>query len=111
MMETTTLETRILAAVSYLIWPASLLIVLTKIRKDPFLRYHGYQALFFGICCMVVYLVVGALLRIIPVIGSLIFNLLVLGWVLLVIFLAIRSLQGEYFRIPLIYDLAQGVME
>lgn len=110
-METIITEYKVLTAVSYLIWPVSLVIVLTRLKKDRFLRFHGYQALFLGICGAVSYLAVGGLLMIIPILGALIFKLLVLLWVLLLIFLAYRCLRGEYFRVPLIYELGQGNME
>jgi uncharacterized membrane protein len=104
-------EYRIMAGVCYLIWPFSLYIVMTGFKKDRFLRYHGYQALFFGVCSFVFFLVAGALIRIIPVIGVLVFNLMVIIWVLLLVYLFYRCLKGEYFKVPLIYDLAQGKME
>ncbi len=110
-MKKTILEYRILGSISYLIWPVSILIVATGYKKDEFLRFHGYQALYLGIFGSVLWLVGGALLRIIPVIGLFTFNILMIGWILFLVLLAFRCLQGEYFKIPLIYDLAQGVME
>jgi uncharacterized membrane protein len=110
-MGTVTPEARVLTAVAYLLWPVSLILVLTRLRRDRFIRYHGYQSLFLGIVCFVVYLVVGSFLRVIPVFGEVILRITVLGWIVFVVFLAIRSLQGEYFKVPLIYDLAAGVME
>lgn len=110
-MATVSLEYRTLAALSYLVWPVSLVIVLTAYRQDRFLRFHGYQALYFGLCSTVIYLVVGGFLQIIPIIGYVLFKGLVLGWLVLVALLMRRSWQGEFFRVPLIYDLARGVME
>lgn len=104
-------EYRILAAVGYLLWPVSLILVLTAYKRDRFLRFHGYQSLYFGISCTVFYLVVGGFLQIIPFFGWLITKVLVVLWFLFVLMLVYRCLQGDYFRIPLIYDLAQGVME
>lgn len=110
-METISSEYRILAGVCYVIWPLSLYIVMTEFKKEKFLRFHGYQALFLGISGFVFYLVAGALIRIIPVIGVPVFNLMILVWVLFVGFLFFRCLKGEYFKVPLIYNLAQGNME
>jgi len=104
-------EYRALAGLSYLFWPVSLLLVLTAYKRDRFLRYHGYQALYFGICCTVFHLMVGGLLQIIPVFGALIYKGLVMAWILLIALLVYRTWQGQCFRVPLIYDLAQGVME
>jgi uncharacterized membrane protein len=104
-------EYRLLAALSYLLWPVSLLIVMTRLKSESFLRYHGYQSLSLGLGGLAVYLILGLFLQVIPFFGILLFNsLIILGYFFL-IFLAYRSMRGEYFRIPLIYDLARGVME
>ena len=110
-MEIISTEYRLLGSISYLVWPLSLIIVFTTFKKDKFLRFHGYQALYLGILGSVLWLVGGALLRIIPIVGVLIFNILAFIWLLFLLLLTYRSFQGEYFRVPLIYDLAQGNME
>lgn len=111
MQSTINAEYRILAGIAYCIWPLSILIVATTMKREKFLRYHGYQALFLGICLSVGYLVIGAFLKFIPLIGPLTLNLIKLLWFLLVLFLGYRCFIGDYFRVPLIYDLAQGTME
>ena len=110
-MKTLGIEMRLLAGATYLFWPLSLLIVLTTLKKDSFLRFHGYQALFLGICASVTYLVGGAFLKLIPFLGPLILRLAVAIWVLFVLFLAYRCSRGDFFRVPLIYELAEGSME
>jgi len=110
-MAETTLEYRIIAGISYLFWPLSVLIVCTGYKKDRFLRFHGYQGLYFGICCAVGYLVIGGFLQIIPVIGVLISKLLVLIWFLCCLFLFWRCWRGERFKIPIVSNLAEGLME
>jgi uncharacterized membrane protein len=110
-METLSTEYRILGSISYLVWPISLLIVLTTFKKDRFLRFHGYQALYLGILGTVLWLVGGALLRVIPVFGVALFNILATIWFLFLLLLTYRCFQGEYFRVPLVYDLAQRNME
>lgn len=111
MMAPVSTEYRFLAAAAYLFWPVSLILVLTTYKRDRFLRFHGYQSLYFGVCSTIFYLVVGGFLQIIPFFGWLITKILVLIWFLLVLLLIYRCGQGDYFRIPLIYDLARGVME
>lgn len=111
MMNALSFKYRTLAACSYLIWPVSLALVLTTYRRDRFLRFHGYQALYFGLCSSVIYLVVGGFLQIIPIVGNLLFNCLILIWLVFVVLLMRRCWHGDFFRVPLIYDLARGVME
>ncbi len=110
-METLSTEYRLLGSVSYLIWPLSLIIVLTTFKRDKFLRFHGYQALYLGILGSVLWLLGGPLLRIIPIFGVLVFNSLAIVWFLFLFLLCYRCYQGDYFKVPLIYDLAQRNME
>ncbi len=110
-MKTVSAQHKLLAGMSYFFWPLSILIVATKLKKDCFLRFHGYQALFLGICGSVFYLVSGGFLRLIPGLGQLLFNLLASAWVLLATFLAVHCLLGKYFKVPLIYDVAHWNME
>jgi uncharacterized membrane protein len=104
-------EHRCLAASAYLVWPVGFLIVLTRLKSEPFLRFHGYQALFLGLSGLVAYLMLGLCLQVIPFFGTLLFHSLAVLWFFLEIFLAYRCLQGDYFHVPLIYELAKGVME
>lgn len=104
-------EHRWLAAVSYLVWPISLLIVLSRLKADPFLRFHCHQALALGSSGLVLYLMLGLFLQLIPYMGRFLFNFLIVLWFCFKLLLALRCLQGEKFRIPLIYDLMWGVME
>ncbi|HYH03495.1 MAG TPA: DUF4870 domain-containing protein [Bacillota bacterium] len=103
-------EYRWLAAVTYLVWPLSLLIVFTQLKSERFLRFHGYQSLALGISGLVLYLMLGLFFQLIPFFGWLLFNTLVILWFLFEIFLAFRCFQGELFRVPFIYDLMRGVM-
>jgi uncharacterized membrane protein len=101
-------EYRLLAALSYLLWPVSLLIVMTRLKSEPFLRYHGYQGLSLGLCGFAVYLILGIFLQVFPFFGMLLFNSLIILWFFFLIFLAYRCMRGEYFRVPVIGDLTMG---
>lgn len=110
-MEVLQMEHKILAGISYLIWPLCLLVILTNLKKIRFLRFHAYQTLFLGLVGFVLYLVVGAFLGLIPVVGGILLKIAVVLWISFQIYFFYCCLQGEYFKIPLIYDLAQGNME
>jgi len=110
-METVSARNKLLAGMAYFFWPLSILIVATKLKKNHFLRFHGYQALFLGICGSVFYLVSGGFLRLIPGLGQSLLNLMVSLWILWAAFLAFRCLLGKYFKVPFIYDVASWDME
>ena len=48
-------ENRLLAALAYPIWIIALVIVVTDMKKDPFMRHHGWTALFWGIAWTVLW--------------------------------------------------------
>ncbi|NLY75546.1 MAG: DUF4870 domain-containing protein [Firmicutes bacterium] len=110
-MKPVSAQYKMLAGISYFFWPISILIVATKLKKDRFLRFHGYQALFLGISGTVFYLVSGVFLRLIPGLGESLFNLLASAWIVMALFLAFRCLLGDYFKVPFIYDVAYWDME
>lgn len=91
---------KILAALGYVFWLIALIMVLTDPgKKDPFVRYHAWQALFFGIALIIIGLV--------PFIGWLAaFVLWIVG-----VYFAIQTYSGKYFEVPVIYGLAKKYME
>ena len=110
-MKTVSARNKMLAGMAYFFWPFSILIVATKLKKDHFLRFHGYQALFLGICGSVFYLVSGGFLRLFPGWGQSLLNLMLSLWLVWAAFLAVRCLLGKYFKVPLIYEVAHWDME
>jgi len=110
-------ENRLLAALSYPIWIVALVVVLTDLKRDPFLRYHGWQALFWGIAWFVLWVglsVVGTVLSFVPFLGVLFSflagTLLFLAWVVLSVLYAVRAYQGQRFEIPVVTNAARKYM-
>lgn len=116
-MGTTTAENRLLAALGYPIWIVALIVVLTDMKRDPFMRYHGWQALFWGIAWFVLWTgltVVGIVLSFAPflglVVGFLASTVLVLAWLVLSVLYAVRAFQGQRFEIPFVTQYARKYM-
>lgn len=113
-IEETAQENKVLAALGYPIWLVALVVVLTDLKKDPFLRYHAWQALFYGIAWIIVWVALSflaAILLILPVVGlalgSLLTRVSLLVWLVLSIVLAYKAYQGERFTLPLISDYSR----
>ena len=73
-------------------WVAN--VALDQGKKDPWLRFHAWQAFFLGLASIILSMVTFGI-----------------AWVIifvLQIIYAIKAYQGEYFEIPLIYGLAKG---
>jgi uncharacterized membrane protein len=106
-----------LAALGYPVWIVALVVVVTDLKKDPFMRYHGWQALFWGIAWFVLWAglsVVGAVLSFVPLLGFLFSfltgTLMFLAWVVLSVVYAVRAYQGQRFEIPVVAGLARRFM-
>lgn len=116
-MTTTSSAERLLAALGYPIWIVALIVVLTEMKKDPYMRYHGWQALFWGIGWFVLWVglaVLGIVLSFVPIVGSVISFLastvVALAWMVLSVLYAVRAYQGQRFEIPLIVEWARKYM-
>jgi len=96
-------ENRILAALGYPIWIVALVVMLTDMKKNPFMRLHAVQALGYTIAWVVVYT---ALLIVIPAVGLwrlyFLWPLLRLAWLVGAVYYAYEAYQGRMFSIPIV---------
>ena len=83
-------------------WITGLIFLLTE-KEDKFIRFHAAQSL----------LVFGGLnlITFIPIIGWMLAPLLVPVGLILWILLMLKAYQGERFKLPLVGDYAEQVME
>ncbi len=89
------------------------MVVVSDLKKDPFMRYHGWQTLFWGIAWFVIW--VGLpLLSFIPFLGLLFGFLagpvLFLVWLVASVLYAVRAHRGERFEIPVVTGFARRYM-
>jgi uncharacterized membrane protein len=101
---------RLLAALAYPIWIIALIIVVTDMKKDPFMRTHGWTALFWAIAWLIIWVALQILVRI-PFLGWLLFlaagPILWLIWLIFSILFAVRAYNGKEVTIPLVSDWAK----
>ena len=96
---------RLLAALSYPIWIIALVIIFTDMKKDTFMRHHGWTALVWGIAWFAIYVV----LEFLPFPYGL-GRLARLVWLILSIYYAIQAYNGKEVSIPIVSDLAKKYM-
>ena len=91
-----------------------LFLVLEPYNRDPFVRFHAFQAIFFcaaaiGLC--IASMVLSVVLSAIPVLGwvlgLVLFAVLPLGLGLLWVVLMIQAYQNKKWKLPVIGDLAE----
>lgn len=111
-------ENKVLAALSYPIWIVALIIVVTDLKKDSYLKYHGWQALFYGVAWLVIWValgIIGAVFVIVPVLGPLFNNVLTplagLAWLVISLIFAYKAYQGERFVVPVVSDFSKTYSE
>lgn len=89
-------ENKAVAALSY-IWVLFLIPLLTK-KKSKYAQFHAKQ---------------GLVLFIVEIVGSLIFWIPLFGWALLIalfvvsIMAIVKTLNGEWWKIPYVYDFSK----
>jgi len=95
---------RLLAALAYPIWIIGLIIVLTDMKKDPFMRLHGWTSLFWGIAWVILYIIIGVIA---PFTGWFLVSIARLAYLVLSIYYAVQTYQGKSFTIPVVSDWAK----
>jgi len=76
-----------------------LVVWLLKKDEDPFIDYHGKEALNFNISFMIYGIVAGLLIFV--AIGLVLLPIVLITWLVLVIIGAVRTSNGEYYRYPM----------
>jgi uncharacterized membrane protein len=97
------LPPNVAAALAYIWFLAIVWLLIEPFNRDRFVRFHSFQAIFFGIAVFVIH--VG--LRFIPFVGWIVSGLLSLLFFLLWVVCIIKALQNEKFKIPGIGDFAE----
>ena len=79
-------------------------------KRDRFVRFHAFQAIFLSVVWMAAYFVLGILLAIAPAmlwgVAWLLHSILILGFFLLWLLLMYKAYNHEEFKLPVIGDLA-----
>ncbi len=99
----TSSENRILAALGYPIWIIALIILLTDMKQNKFMRYHAVQALGYNIAWVVIMIAL-AIVTSLPGLWRLGFieSLAYLAWFILALYYGYSAYQGQTFSIPVV---------
>lgn len=101
-------EERLLAALTYPLWPLALILLFLRGHVSPFVRYHTMQALAVNALGVVAYFVYTAAATL-PVVGwqsALVLPILLPTWFILNLYLAVRAYGGHLTRVPLAAEYA-----
>ncbi len=106
-------DDRILAGSAYAAGFPSLYIILSEKRRDPFVGYHGVQAMFLWMAILVAWIGIRVFLNFLDSIGiyfafldSLSSLLIFLLWIY-ALYCGFRAYNGDYFDIPYVTDVTK----
>jgi len=108
---------RVLGALAYAgLLPALILLAIPALRRNPFIRFHCWQAVFFSGSSILLGLALRllfVLFSMLPVVGFLLawlsLGIGALGIVTLWVVLVVKAVQGQHYELPLIGPLAAEV--
>lgn len=101
-------ENRLLAALGYPFGIIALIILLTEMKNNRFMKYHAIQALLFVLAAFIIFVGASILLAILGAISeaflflAFLYPLLAIGWFVATIFYAAQAYQGKIFAIPVV---------
>lgn len=101
-------ENRLLAALGYPIGIIPIVVLVTDMKQNRFMRYHAIHALGLIVAALVLFFALSLVMTILLSISPLFFPvafitpLVMLGWLALTIWYAFRAYQGEMFTIPVL---------
>lgn len=101
-----TQENRLVAALGYPIWIVALVVLLTNLKDNRFMRVHALQALGFTVAWVIIYIAL-SIITSIPFAGWVLIFLwpvVWVAWLFLALYYAYRTYQGEVFSIPIVSD-------
>lgn len=78
-------------------------LVLEPHNRDPFIRFHAFQAIFFAVAVLVCSIVLGF----IPFVGWALYPLFWLAVMVLWVILMVQAYQNKKWKLPVIGDLAE----
>jgi uncharacterized membrane protein len=83
--------------------PAIIFLVMEPYNRSPFIRFHAWQSIFFGITVAIALFV----LVVIPILGWILFFPVGLAFLIFWIFVMIKASKGERYKIPFIGNGAE----
>jgi len=101
-------ESRVFGLIAWLLVIIGAIIALVLKPNDRFVKFHAMQSLVFSIGLIILYIIFIPLAYIphIGLIFAILTRLIGLLGLIVAIIGAIKAYQGEWFRLPIVYDIA-----
>lgn len=107
------LDANITALIGYIIWIVALVMIFIE-KDNKFVRFHAFQSVLYGVGIFVLFIVLAIITTILAFVSTTLASLFSLLYLLLwlvavvgIILLAVKSYQGQMFKLPIIGDMAE----
>jgi uncharacterized membrane protein len=103
----TGIQANVAGLLSYLVGFITGIIFFVIEKENKFVRFHAMQSMITFGGFFVLAIVLGIVFSFVPALGVLVSTLLWLAQVVLWVILMVKAFQGEYFKLPVIGDIAE----
>jgi uncharacterized membrane protein len=99
-----TTSPNVIGGLAYLtIIPAIIFLATAPYNKDPFIRFHSWQSLIFGVGWLIVNIILG----VIPILGWIVLAFFSVVALIIWVIAMIKAFQGEKWKIPFVGNFAE----
>lgn len=107
------LDANVTALIGYIIWIVALIVIFIE-KDNKFVRFHAFQSVLYSVGIFVVFIALSIISTVLAFVSgtlaglfSLLFLVVWLGAIVGIILLAVKSYQGQMFKLPIIGDMAE----
>ncbi len=106
------MQDKIAGGLAYItVIPAVYFLLTEPYKRRPYVRFHAWQAIYFGIACVVISGILGVVIDLVPALSFLAFDhfpLVSLALVILWIVTLIKAFNGEWYKLPIVGQMAEN---
>lgn len=103
---TTGLDPNMAAALAYLLWPVSSIILLLVEKENKYVRFHAMQATLVAGALIVLYIVLALI-----IVGLALYPIILIAQVILWVFMMFKAFSGEQYKLPWFGDFAEKQLQ
>lgn len=102
----TGLDQNLAAALAYLLWPVSSIILLLIEKENKYVRFHAMQATLVCGALIVLYVLLAVV-----IVGLALYPVILIAQVILWVFMMYKAFSGEQYKLPWFGDFAEKQLQ
>ncbi len=107
------MTSNVAGALSYIVIVGIVFLIIDPYKRDRFVRFHAFQAIFFTVAVIIISIILGILMSGTLFLGGMFSLMLGIYWIFRLavficwIFLVFKAYNNEMFKLPVIGDIAE----